>query len=78
VAILSVNPIDMAGRVQADAKYYKLPYDVLIGRDSDIISEYQLIKLPRLVIVRTDGKIAFTERYVTYERLKEQIDLAVK
>lgn len=68
----------MAGRVQADAKYYKLPYDVLIGRDSDIISEYQLIKLPRLVIVRTDGKIAFTERYVTYEKLKEEIDRAVK
>jgi len=78
VAILSINPIDMAGRVQADAKYYKLPYDVLIGRDSDIISEYQIIKLPRLVIIRSDGKIAFTERYVTYEKLKEEIDRAVK
>lgn len=78
MAILSINPIDMAGRVQADAKYYKLPYDVLIGRDSDIISEYQIIKLPRLVIIRSDGKIAFTERYVTYEKLKEEIDRAVK
>lgn len=68
----------MAGRVQADAKSYKLPYDVLIGRDSDIISEYEIIKLPRLVIVRSDGKIAFTERYVTYEKLKEEIDRAVK
>ncbi len=68
----------MAGRVQADAKYYKLPYDVLIGRDSDIISEYQIIKLPRLMIIRSDGKIAFTERYVTYEKLKEEIDRAVR
>lgn len=78
MVILSVNPIDMQGRVEADAKYYKLPYNVLIGRDSEIISDYQIVKLPRLVIVRKDGTIAFTEGYVTFEKLEDALARASK
>jgi hypothetical protein len=73
VVILSVNPIDMQSRVEADAKYYKLPYHVLIGRGSEVISDYQIVKLPRLLIVGKDGKIAFTERYATFERLQQEL-----
>ena len=76
--ILSVNPTDMQGRVEADAKYYKLPYTVLIGRDSEIISDYQIVKLPRILIVRKDGTIAFTEGYVPFEKLQEALARASK
>ena len=76
--ILSVNPIDMAGRVKADAEYYKLPYEVLIGRDSEVISDYKIIKLPRLLIVNKAGKIAFTEKYVTLEKLRDELDRVLK
>lgn len=78
MAILSINPVDMAGRVEADAKYFKLPYYVLIGRGSDIISDYQIVKLPRLLIVARDGKILFTEKYVSYDKVKEELDRALK
>lgn len=71
--ILSVNPLDMQSRVEADAKYYKLPYNVLIGRDSEIMSDYQIVKLPRLLIVRKNGTIAFTEKYVTFEKLQKEL-----
>jgi hypothetical protein len=68
----------MPGRVKADAEYYKLPYNVLIGRDSEIISNYQIVKLPRLLIIRKDGTIAFTEKYVTFEKLEEALARASK
>jgi hypothetical protein len=78
VVILSVNAIDVQSRVEADAEYYKLPYNVLIGRDSEIISDYQIVKLPRLLIVRKDGIIAFTEKFVTLEELQKEIARASK
>ena len=68
----------MQGRVEVDAKYYKLPYNVLIGRDSEIMVDYQIVKLPRLLIVRRDGTIAFTEKYVTFEKLQKELVRASK
>lgn len=73
-----MNTIDKAGRVRSDAEYYKLPYDVLIGVDSDIISEYQIMKLPRLMIVGKDGKIRLTEPFLSYDKLKKEVDRVVK
>lgn len=73
-----MNPIDKAGRVRSDAEYYKLPYDVLIGVDSEVISDYQIIKLPRLIIVGKDGKILLSERFVAYDELKKEVERVVK
>jgi hypothetical protein len=73
-----VNPINKAGRVRSDAEYYELPYDVLIGADSEVISDYQIIKLPRLIIVGKDGKIRLTESFVAYDKLKKEVERVVK
>jgi peroxiredoxin len=73
VTILSINPIDMAGRIKADAEHYELPYDVLAGRDSEIISDYELIKLPRVIILDRNGVITYTERFAPYEKLNEEL-----
>lgn len=78
MTILSINPIDMEGKVASDAEGFKLPYTVLVGRDSDIIESYQIVKLPRLIIVRKDGTIAVTERYLTHERLKEEVQRVLR
>jgi hypothetical protein len=78
VVILSVNTIDVRSRVEADAEYFKLPYSVLIGRDSEIMADYQIVKLPRLLIVRKNGTIAFTEKYVTFEKLQKELIRASK
>jgi hypothetical protein len=63
----------MAGRVESDAGSFALPYEVLVGRDSDIIDKYQIVKLPRLIIVAQGGTISFTERFVPYDKLKEEV-----
>ena len=68
----------MAGRVKDDAEYYKLPYDVLIGTDSEIYRDYEIIKLPRIVIVGKDRKILTNEKYLSYEKLKKEVDRALK
>jgi hypothetical protein len=73
VAILSINPIDMSGRVEADAQHFELPFTILVGRDSDVISDYQIVKLPRIIIIRKDGNIAFTERFAPYDLLKAEL-----
>jgi hypothetical protein len=63
----------MRGRVEADARQFELPFTILVGRDSDVISDYQIVKLPRIIIVRKDGNIAFTERFAPYDRLKAEL-----
>ena len=68
----------MAGRVQSDARSFGLPFDVLVGRDSNILSDYKVTKLPRVIIVGKRGTIVFTEKYAPYEKLKEEVDKALK
>lgn len=68
----------MTGKVASDAASFALPYTVLVGRDSDIIDTYQITKLPRLIIVKKDGTIAVTERFLNYERLKEEVQRVLK
>lgn len=66
----------MAGRVRADAEHFKLPYEVLVGGDSDIIDTYQIVKLPRIVVIARGGFIAYTAVYAPYEKLKEEVNKA--
>jgi hypothetical protein len=63
----------MAGRVESDAKSFKLPYDVLIGRDSDIIDKYQIVKLPRIIVIEKGGLISYSERFAPYDKLKQEV-----
>jgi hypothetical protein len=64
----------MAGRVEADAKNFDLPYDVLVGRNSDVIEDYQIEKLPRIIIVNKGGMITFTEKFASYEKLRQEVE----
>ena len=68
----------MEGRVKSDAEYFELPYEVLIGADSEVFLDYEIIKLPRIVIVGKDGKILTTEKYLTYEELKKEVHRALR
>lgn len=63
----------MQGRVESDARSFGLPYTVLVGRDSDIISLYKIEKLPRILIIRRDGVIAFAEKFASYDKLTEEL-----
>jgi len=78
VQILSVNPIDQKGKVEADAKQYKLPYPVLVGRNSKIVENYKVTGLPRLVIVGTDGNVAFFDKFAKAEEIRKVLDALLK
>jgi hypothetical protein len=57
---------------------FKLPFKVLVGRDSNIIKDYQLIALPRLLIVDKQGKFSYIGKFARYEELKEHLDKMLK
>ncbi len=63
----------MQGRVESDAKSFGLPYTVLTGRDSDIVSVFKIEKLPRILIIRRDGVITFADKFASYDKLTEEL-----
>jgi hypothetical protein len=68
----------MTGRVESTAKSFGLPFDVLVARDSGILSDYSIVKLPRIIVIGKRGNIVFTDKYASYERLKEEVQRAIK
>jgi len=74
VQILSVNPINREGKVESDAKRYKLPFPVLVGRDTDIVKDYRIKSLPRIIIIDIKGQVAFYEKFAPAEEIQEILD----
>jgi len=68
----------MAGRVESAATSFGLPFDVLVGRDSNILSDYGIVKLPRVIVIGKKGTIVFSDKFATYEKLREEIQRAMK
>ena len=68
----------MEGKVASDAESYSLPYTVLVARDSDVIEDYSITTLPRLVIVKKDGVIALTEKFLLHARLRKEVEKVVQ
>ena len=60
--------------MEADAKRFNLPFPVLSGGKSKIVIDYNLTKLPKLIIVGLDGKVIYYDRFATDEEMKEVID----
>ena len=78
IQILSINPINRHGKVESDAKRFKLPYPVLVGRNSDIVKDYGVKSLPRLIIIDKEGKIASFEKYLKAEDIQKILDPLLK
>ena len=78
VQILSVNAINPAGRVEADAAMFEVPFPVLVGRETSIITDYGLSRLPQILIIDFEGNVVLSERYVEYETIVESIDTLIQ
>ena len=74
VQILSINAIDREGKVESDAELFQLLYPVLVGRDSDIVSQYKIRGLPRLFIIDREGKVVLYKKFAPYEDIAEILD----
>ncbi len=73
VKIISVNAIDHKKRILTEIEKMEVKYQVLMGRNSGITSDYQTVTLPQIFIIDKDGIIRFNDAYPTYEELKEAI-----
>ncbi len=60
--------------MEADAKTFRLPFPVLVGRDSKIILDYRLTQLPMLFILDDEGKIRFLDSFASSGKIREIID----
>ena len=69
-----MNPINREGKVESDAKRYKLPFPVLVGRDTDIVKDYRIKSLPRIIIIDIKGQVAFYEKFAPAEEIQEILD----
>ncbi len=76
--VVSINPIDAAGKVASAAKSFGLPFEVAVGRGSTILSDYKITKLPHLVIIGKSGRILFFAKYASLARLKAEVEKAEK
>lgn len=68
----------MADRAASSARSFGLPFDVLVGRGSKILSDYKIIKLPHVVMIGKKGNIVFANRYASYATLKRELQRAIK
>ena len=78
VQIISINAINREGRVAEEAETFELPFPVCVGRDSNIITNYNIKGLPRLIIIDFEGKIAFYDRFADDVEIKDIIDPLLK
>lgn len=73
VKVLSVNAIDSKRRILVETEKMEVKYQVLIGRQSGIASDYGAIALPQIFVINRDGIICFNAMYPKYEELKDVI-----
>ena len=73
-----MNAINRSGKVASDAKRFKIAYPVLVGRGSDIVKNYKIKSLPRLVIIDMEGKVALYKKFAKAEEIKTVLDTLLK
>ncbi|MCF7810532.1 redoxin domain-containing protein [bacterium] len=77
VSFISINAKNPKGQVDAEVKRfrkkYKMTYPVYYGKGQDINRDFQVLKLPRLILV-TDGKVRKDIIFLKASDLKVEID----
>jgi len=76
--IMAVNVINPPERALAELEKYEQTYQVLSGRGSGIAKEYEVKKLPLLVIIDKDGKVQEAKMYLNYQDLHDKVLPLVK
>ncbi len=73
-----MNAINPAGQAAAEAKRYKINFPVLICRDSGVVSDYKVTKLPHLFIIDHEGVIRKSELFLKEKKIKEVLDQLIQ
>lgn len=74
VKFISVNTRDPKGQVEAEIKRYKITYPVHFGRGQDITDKFKVLKLPRLILIKSDGTIYKDVMFMQADELRTEIN----
>jgi hypothetical protein len=69
-----MNAINPAKQAEADAKLYGIPFDVLLCRNTGIIRDYEISKLPHIFIIDGKGVIRESKLFLKTEDIKTILD----
>ena len=74
VQLLSINAINREGKVAADKEHFKINYPVLLGRGTKVILDYNLVSLPKIMIIDHKGTIAFSASNASKSKMIDVVD----
>ncbi len=72
--ILSLNAINPAGQAAADAEHYDIEFPTLVCRETGVISDYKVTKLPHIFIIDQEGIIHTSALFLKESKIKEALD----
>ena len=69
-----MNSINPAKQAAAEAKRYDIEFPVLVCRQTGVVRDYKVTKLPHLFIIDQQGIIKSSELFLKTEQIKEVLD----
>lgn len=69
-----MNAINPAAQAAAEAKRYEIDFPVLICRESGVVRDYEVTKLPQLFIIDQQGIVRESKLFLKSEDIKVIID----
>jgi hypothetical protein len=69
-----LNAINPAGQAAAEAERYKITFPVLVCRQTGVVRDYEVTKLPHLYIIDQNGMIQASELFLKAEDIKKVLD----
>jgi hypothetical protein len=69
-----MNAINPAKQAEADAKLYDIPFDVLLCRNTGVVRDYEISKLPHIIIIDGKGVIRESRLFLKSEDIKAILD----
>jgi peroxiredoxin len=69
-----MNAINPAEQAEVEAKRYDIEFPVLVCRETGVVRDYQVTKLPQLFIIDRKGIIQESKLFLKMEKIKEEID----
>ena len=69
-----MNAINPVGQAKAEARRYKIEFPVLICRQTGVVRDYEITKLPHLFIIDSEGIIQSSELFLEEKDIKTVLD----
>ena len=74
VKILSLNAINPAEQAAGEANRYEIEFPVLICRQTGVVRDYEVTKLPHIIIIDQEGIIRASKLFLKTDAIKEVLD----